>query len=220
MAKNSGSTRRSGPKKTSGTTDVRQQFTDDATQYARQLMSRGVDYNDRDDKRLQQIVRQGKTYREGQLEQAVKDYAAAGMRTGSGKFLSIEHANMSGARSEVIKAAQLKKMHDSIPQIRKILNDRSKMSYQGITAIDRTSLARFAKTLPQHIKDMTNVDISKAVVGTHRKLGGYIDVNFHKLKSNEERTVKSYLTKMGYSYEENGAVNTAINFKRNYKGKK
>lgn len=85
-----------------------------------------VDYNDRDDKRLQQIVRQGKTYREGQLEQAIKDYAEAGMRTGNGKFFSIEHANMSGARSEVIRAAQLKKMHDSIPQIQKILNGRKK----------------------------------------------------------------------------------------------
>lgn len=106
-----------------------------------------------------------------------------------------------------------------IPQIQKILNDRSKTNYQKITAIDRTSLAKFAKTLPQHIKDMTNVDISKAIVGTHRKLGGYIDVNFHKLKPNDARAVKSYLTKMGYSYEENGATNTAINFKRNYKGK-
>lgn len=110
---------------------------------------------------------------------------------------------------KVAEVAQLKKMHDS----------RSKTNYQNITAIDRTSLAKFAKTLPRHIKDMTNVDISKAIVGTHRKLGGYIDVNFHKLKSNEEKAVKSYLTKMGYSYEENGAVNTAINFKRNYKGK-
>lgn len=106
-----------------------------------------------------------------------------------------------------------------IPQIQKIFNDRSKTNYQKITAIDRTSLAKFAKTLPQHIKDMTNVDISKAIVGTHRKLGGYIDVNFHKLKPNDARAVKSYLTKMGYSYEENGATNTAINFKRNYKGK-
>lgn len=106
-----------------------------------------------------------------------------------------------------------------IPQIQKILNDRSKTNYQKITAIDRTSLAKFAKTLPQHIKDMTNVDISKAIVGTRRKLGGYIDVNFHKLKPNDARAVKSYLTKMGYSYEENGATNTAINFKRNYKGK-
>lgn len=69
-----------------------------------------------------------------------------------------------------------------IPQIQKIINDRSKTNYQKITAIDRTSLAKFAKTLPQHIKDMTNVDISKAIVGTHRKLGGYIDVNFHELK--------------------------------------
>lgn len=110
---------------------------------------------------------------------------------------------------KVAEVAQLKKMHDS----------RSKTNYQNITAIDRTSLAKFAKTLPRHIKDMTNVDISKAIVDTHRKLGGYIDVNFHKLKSNEEKAVKSYLTKMGYSYEENGAVNTAINFKRNYKGK-
>lgn len=110
---------------------------------------------------------------------------------------------------KVAEVAQLKKMHDS----------RSKTNYQNITAIDRTSLAKFAKTLPRHIKDMTNVDISKAIVGTHRKLGGYIDVNFHKLKYNEEKAVKSYLTKMGYSYEENGAVNTAINFKRNYKGK-
>lgn len=106
-----------------------------------------------------------------------------------------------------------------IPQIQKILNDRSKTNYQKITAIDRASLAKFAKTLPQHIKDMTNVDISKAIVGTHRKLGGYIDVNFHKLKPNDARAVKSYPTKMGYSYEENGATNTAINFKRNYKGK-
>lgn len=218
MAKNSGTTRTSRPKKATYT-DVRQQFTDDATSYAQQLMSHSVDYNDRDNKRLQQIIKQGKTYKEGQLEQAIKDYTAAGMRTNGGKFLSIEHANMSGARSEVIKAAQLKKMHDSIPQIQKILNSRSKTNYQNITAIDRTSLAKFAKTLPQHIKDMTNVDISKAIVGTHRKFGGYIDVNFHKLKSNEERAVKSYLTKMGYSYEENGAVNTAINFKRNYKGK-
>lgn len=218
MAKNSGTTRTSRPKK-AAYTDVRQQFTDDATSYAQQLMSRSVDYNDRDNKRLQQIIKHGKTYKEGQLEQAIKDYTAAGMRTNGGKFLSIEHANMSGARSEVIKAAQLKKMHDSIPQIQKILNSRSKTNYQNITAIDRTSLTKFAKTLPQHIKDMTSVDISKAIVGTSRKLGGYINVNFHELKPNEERTVKSYLTKMGYSYEENGAVNTAINFKRNYKGK-
>lgn len=121
--------------------------------------------------------------------------------------------------SGTTRTSRPKKKHDSILQKQKILNDRSKTNYQKITAIDRTSLAKFAKTLPQHIKDMTNVDISKAIVGTHRKLGGYIDVNFHKLKSNEERAVKSYLTKMGYSYEENGAVNTAINFKRNYKGK-
>lgn len=218
MAKNSGTTRTSRPKKATYT-DVRQQFTDDATSYAQQLMSHSVDYNDWDNKRLQQIIKQGKTYKEGQLEQAIKDYTAAGMRTNGGKFLSIEHANMSGARSEVIKAAQLKKMHDSIPQIQKILNSRSKTNYQNITAIDRTSLAKFAKTLPRHIKDMTNVDISKAIVGTSRKLGGYINVNFHDLKPNEERAVKSYLSKMGYSYEENGAVNTAINFKRNYKGK-
>lgn len=125
MAKNSGTTRTSRPKKAANT-DVRQQFTDDATSYARQLMSRSVDYNDRDDKRLQQIIKQGKTYKEGQLEQAIKDYTVAGMRTAGGKFLSIEHANMSGARSEIIKAAQLKKMHDSIPQIQKILKDRSK----------------------------------------------------------------------------------------------
>lgn len=217
MAKNSGTTRTSRPKKAE--TDVLQQFTDDATRYAQRLMSHSVDYNDRDDKRLLQIIKQGKTYKEGQLEQAIKDYTAAGMRTANGKFLSIEHANMSGARSEIIKAAQLKKMHDSIPQIQKIINDRSKTNYQKITAIDRASLAKFAKTLPQHIKDMTNVDISKAIVGTHRKLGVYIDVNFHKLKPNDARAVKSYLTKMGYSYEENGATNTAINFKRNYKGK-
>lgn len=217
MAKNSGTTRTSRPKKAE--TDVLQQFTDDATRYAQRLMSHSVDYNDRDDKRLLRIIKQGKTYKEGQLEQAIKDYTAAGMRTANGKFLSIEHANMSGARSEIIKAAQLKKMHDSIPQIQKIINDRSKTNYQKITAIDRASLAKFAKTLPQHIKDMTNVDISKAIVGTHRKLGGYIDVNFHKLKPNDARAVKSYLTKMGYSYEENGATNTAINFKRNYKGK-
>lgn len=95
----------------------------------------------------------------------------------------------------------------------------SKMHYQNITAIDRTSLSTFAKTLPQHIKDMINVDISKAVVQVRRKLGGYIDVNFSKLKPNEEKAVKSYLTKLGYSYEENGAVNTAINFKHGYKGK-
>lgn len=219
MAKNSGSTRRQGPTKASSVADVRKQFTDDATQYAQQLMGKAIDYNGHDDKRLQQLIKQGKTYKEGQLEQAIKDYTAAGMRTNGGKFLSIEHANMSGARSEVIKAAQLKKMHDSIPQIQKILNSRSKTNYQNITAIDRTSLSTFAKTLPQHIKDMTNVDISKAIVGTRRKLGGYINVNFHKLKANEERAVKSYLTKLGYSYEENGAVNTAINFKHNYKGK-
>lgn len=121
--------------------------------------------------------------------------------------------------SGTTRTSRPKKAAENIPQIPKILNGKSKMNYQGITAIDRTSLTKFAKTLPQHIKDMTNVDISKAIVGTHRKLGGYIDVNFHELKPNEERAVKSYLTKMGYSYEENGAVNTAINFKRNYKGK-
>ena len=121
--------------------------------------------------------------------------------------------------SGTTRTSRPKKAAESIPQIQKILNSRSKTNYQNITAIDRTSLTKFAKTLPQHIKDMTNVDISKAIVGTSRKLGGYINVNFHELKPNEERAVKSYLSKMGYSYEENGAVNTAINFKRNYKGK-
>ena len=71
MAKNSGTTRTSRPKKAADT-DVRQQFTDDATSYVQQLMSRSVDYNDRDNKRLQQIIKQGKTYKEGQLEQAIK----------------------------------------------------------------------------------------------------------------------------------------------------
>lgn len=109
------------------------------------------------------------------------------------------------------------KAETNLAQVKKA---ESKMHYQkGITAIDRTSLSTFAKTLPQHIKDMTNVDISEAIVQVRRKLGGYIDVNFNKLKPNEARTVKSYLTKLGYSYEENGAVNTAINFKRGYKGK-
>lgn len=121
--------------------------------------------------------------------------------------------------SGTTRTSRPKKAAENIPQMPKILNGKSKMNYQGITAIDRTSLTKFAKTLPQHIKDMTNVDISKAIVGTSRKLGGYINVNFHELKPNEERAVKSYLSKMGYSYEENGAVNTAINFKRNYKGK-
>nr|DAM08929.1 MAG TPA: hypothetical protein [Caudoviricetes sp.] len=127
--------------------------------------------------------------------------------------------NSGTTRTSRPKKAADTDVRQRIPQIQKILNDRSKTNYQKITAIDRTSLAKFAKTLPQHIKDMTNVDISKAIAGTHRKLGGYIDVNFHKLKPNDARAVKSYLTKMGYSYEENGATNTAINFKRNYKGK-
>ena len=119
-------------------------------------------------------------------------------------------------RSTRASNTKRQKTQDSLPQVKKA---ESKMNYQSITPIDRTSLSTFAKTLPQHIKDMTNVDISKAIVQTRRKLGGYIDVNFHKLKPNEARTVKSYLTKLGYSYEENGAVNTAINFKHGYKGK-
>ena len=119
-------------------------------------------------------------------------------------------------RPERASNTKQQKPQDNLAQLKKA---ESKMNYQHITAIDRTSLSTFAKTLPQHIKDMVNVDISKAIVGTRRKLGGYIDVNFHKLKPNETMTVKSYLTKLGYSYEENGAVNTAIDFKRNYKGK-
>lgn len=125
MAKGSGGTRTKRSTRASSATDVRQRFTDDATKYAQELMGKSIDYNDRDDKRLQQLIKQGKTYKQGQLEQAIKDYTEAGMQRNDGKFMSINHASMSGARSEVIKAAELKKTHDSIPQMQKILKDRS-----------------------------------------------------------------------------------------------
>lgn len=96
---------------------------------------------------------------------------------------------------------------------------QKQMSYQNITEIDRSKFSTFVKTLPQNIKDMINVDISKAIVGTSKKLGGYINVNFNKLPNNEAMAVKSYLTKLGYDYQENGAVNTAISYKWHYKGK-
>lgn len=88
-----------------------------------------------------------------------------------------------------------------------------------ITEIDRSKFSTFAKTLPLHIKDMINIDISKAIVGTSRKLGGYIDVNFNRLGTYEAQQVKSYLLKLGYEYQENGATKTAISYKHNYKGK-
>ena len=40
--------------------------------------------------------------------------------------MSIEHANMSGAKSEVIRYAQLKNIHDKIPQLKEILNNRKR----------------------------------------------------------------------------------------------
>lgn len=54
MAKSSGTTRTSRPKK--AVTDVLQQFTDDATRYAQRLMSHSVDYNDRSKTNYQKIT--------------------------------------------------------------------------------------------------------------------------------------------------------------------
>lgn len=102
---------------------------------------------------------------------------------------------------------------------KKLAESRKTMHYQNMRAIDRTSLASFAKTLPEHIKDLKGVDIKKAIVGTSKKMGGYVDVNFNLLGKNEAKAVLSYLDKLGYYTEENGAVNTAVFYKRFYKGK-
>ena len=130
------------------------------------------------------------------------------MAKASGGTRTINSANAVSSRITTNKDIQSKPKAES-----------KQMSYQNITDIDRSKFSTFSKTLPQHIKDMTNVDISKAINGTSKKLGGYINIDFNQLKNNEAATVKSYLTKKGYYYEENGAVNTAIFYKRNYKGK-
>lgn len=130
------------------------------------------------------------------------------MAKGSGYTRTISSANAASSRTNANKDIQPKLKAES-----------KQMNYQNITDIDRSKFSSFSKTLPQHIKDMTNVDISKAINGTSKKLGGYININFNKLKTNEAAIVKSYLTKKGYHYEDNGAVNTAIFYKRHYKGK-
>nr|DAG45933.1 MAG TPA: hypothetical protein [Caudoviricetes sp.] len=130
------------------------------------------------------------------------------MAKNSGNTRTISSANAASSRINANKDIQPKPKAES-----------KQMNYQNITDIDRSKFSSFSKTLPQHIKDMTNVDINKAINGTSKKLGGYINIDFNQLKNNEAATVKSYLTKKGYYYEDNGAVNTAIFYKRNYKGK-
>ena len=136
MAKGGGSTRtvsannasasRKSSSASANTTSVSQRFSNDANNLVKQLTSNKIDYNTYEDKRLQQLIRKGKSYEEGSLEKAIESYVQYGLKKNNGKYMSIEHANMSGAKSEVIRYAQLKNIHDKIPQLKEILNNRKR----------------------------------------------------------------------------------------------
>lgn len=132
MAKGGGSTRTTSASNASASrtnnnvTSVSQRFVNDANNLARQLTSNKIDYNTYEDKRLQQLIRKGKSYEEGSLEKAIESYVQYGLKKNNGKYMSIEHANMNGARSEIIKYAQLKSIHDKIPQLKEILKNRKR----------------------------------------------------------------------------------------------
>ena len=136
MAKGGGSTRtvsasnasasRTNNSASADITSASQRFSNDANNLAKQLTSNRIDYNTYEDKRLKQLIKIGKSYEEGSLEKAIERYVQYGVDKNNGKYMSIEHANMSGAKSEVIRYAQLKSIHDKIPQLKEILNNRKR----------------------------------------------------------------------------------------------
>ena len=79
-----------------------------------------ADYSKMDDKRLKQLIKKGKTYKQGDLEKAIINAIKEGKRLG-GNFGS---GNYSGIKSEIIRQSNLKKIHDAIPKYQEILKRR------------------------------------------------------------------------------------------------
>ena len=95
-------------------------FAKDVRKFVKGLYGSRADYSKMDDKRLKQLIKKGKTYKQGDLEKAIINAIKEGKRLG-GNFGS---GNYSGIKSEIIRQSNLKKIHDAIPKYQEILKRR------------------------------------------------------------------------------------------------
>lgn len=80
-------------------------FAKDVRKFVKGLYGTRADYSKMDDKRLKQLIKQGKTYKQGDLEKAINNAIKEEKRLG-GNFGS---GNYSGIKSEIIRQSNLKR---------------------------------------------------------------------------------------------------------------
>lgn len=101
--------------------DARSMFNDIESGYGRK-----IDYSAYDAKKLQSLQRVGRSYNPAEKEGAIKDYESYANRRLGSKYLPITHAELSGARSELISVAHRAAAYRNLDAISEELRRRKR----------------------------------------------------------------------------------------------
>lgn len=85
---------------------------------------RSYDYSSYQTKRLQTLQRLGRSYNPSEQQQAIQNYIAYANRVTGGDYRSIDHASLSGARSELIDTANRANAYRNLQAITEELRRR------------------------------------------------------------------------------------------------
>lgn len=87
---------------------------------------RSYDFSTYQTKRLQTLQRIGRNYSPSEQQRAIQNYTAYANRMTGGEYRSIEHASLSGARSELIDTANRANVYRNLQAITEELRRRRK----------------------------------------------------------------------------------------------
>lgn len=102
-------------------TDARSMFNDIESGYGR-----ARDYSSYQTKRLQSLQKIGRDYNPKEKEQAIQDYVTFANRRTGGRYFSIDHYDMTGPRSELVRVAQRASAAKNLQAITEELRRRRK----------------------------------------------------------------------------------------------
>lgn len=123
MAKTSGGIRGGGRR----SSNILRQYERDASSLFSNITNnygRTIDYSGYQTKRLQSLQRLGRSYNPREQEKAIHDYVTNANRVTGGDYRSINHASLSGIRSELINTAHRASAYRNLEAISEELKRR------------------------------------------------------------------------------------------------
>lgn len=120
MAKTSGGVRGKSSSR-SFSNDARSMFNNIENSYGRT-----INFSGHQTKKLQSLQKLGRSYSPKEKEQAIQDYVAFANRRTGGRYFSIDHYDMTGPRSELVRVAQRASAAKNLQAITEELKRRRK----------------------------------------------------------------------------------------------